>query len=181
MQDLTGEDEPPRQVWHFALLVLVGLTVVASLALSGRSPLLSSFNNVAPAGAPPAGVVPPIGEDWGTFIHRSDYRPAAAKLLGRMGEGQGVRLGWVVRQWSFLGLPLVGYRQGELAAFEENSGGYKLVGLTDEQRAAIDRAGAPWFPWWRVGWGWLAVAAVAGFAGAELRWQARRRAALGLI
>lgn len=173
--------EPPRQVWHFGLLVLVGLMIMASLALSKRPPILASFNNVAPAGRPPAGTVPPIGEDWSAVIHRSDWTPMAAKLLRRLGEGEGVRLGWVVREWSFLGLPLLAFRQGELAAFETDSYGYRLAGLTVEQQAAVERAGTPWFPWWRFAWGWLAVAAVAGFGWAELRWQARRREALGLI
>ena len=179
---MTGEMvEPPRQVAHFVLLVFVGFLTVASLMLSTRGPTLASLNNVAPAGAAPAGVVPPIGDDWSAVVHRSDWNPAAATALGRTGLGEGVRLGWVVRQWSFLGLPLFAFRQGELAAFETDAYGYRLVGLTPEQLAAVDRAGTPWFPWWRFAWGWLAVAAVAGFAWAELRWQARRRAILGLI
>ena len=173
--------EPTRDVWHFGLLALVGFMIVASLVLSTRSPILASYNNVAVAGRPPAGVVPPIGQDWMTTIHRSDWRPKVALALGRTGKGEGVRLGWIVRQWSFLGLPLAGFRMSTLTAFETDEYGYRVIGLTVDQYAAIDREGTPWFPWWQVGWGWLAIAAVAGFAWAELRWQARRRAALGLI
>ncbi|WP_419809175.1 hypothetical protein [Sphingomonas sp.] len=174
--------EPVRQVWHFALLALVGFMVIACLALSGRAPLLTSFNNVAPAGPVPAGIVPDYGDDWSVIIHRSDWNARAATLLGRTGEGNPLRMGWVVREWSFLGLPLFATRQGDLAVFKEDSYGYRLAGLTEDQRAAIERRGGPgWFPFWRHCWGWIAVAAVAVFAWAELRWQARRRAVLGIM
>ena len=108
--------EPTRDVWHFGLLALVGFMIVASLVLSTRSPILASYNNVAVAGRPPAGVVPPIGQDWMTTIHRSDWRPKVALALGRTGKGEGVRLGWIVRQWSFLGLPLAGFARPSTGA-----------------------------------------------------------------
>jgi hypothetical protein len=174
--------EPPRQVAHFALLILVGFTIAGSVILSGRAVTLASFNNVAPGGPAPRALTPVSSDDWTVIIHRSDWKPPIAKLLGRDGAGQPPRLGWIVREWSFLSLPLVAYRQSDLAVFREDGYGYRLSGLMPDQIAAMKRSGQPpWFPWWRYTWGWLAVAAVAGFAWAELRWQAKRRQMLGLI
>ena len=174
--------EPPRQVWHFLLLVPVAFALLASALLSGRPVLLASFNNVALAGPAPAAVVPDFGSDWSAIVHRSDWRAPIAQALGHPDLRRPPRLGWPVRQWSFLSLPLGAYRQGPLLAAKEDGYGYRLYGLTDEQIGAIDRAGAtPWYPWWRYGWGWLVIACVAAFAWAELRWQARRREMLGLI
>lgn len=176
-------DEPPRAVAHFGLLILVGFMVVASLLVSTRAPTLASFNNVAIAGPVPAGVkLTDYGDDWSVLIHRSDWRAPVAALLGHTTRGRPPRLGWVVREWSFLGLPLFATRQGDLAAVKEDEYGYRLVGLTNEEQAAVAAKGGPGlYPFWRYSWGLLAIAAVAAWVWLEFRWQARRRAALGLI
>lgn len=177
--------EPTRQVWHFGLLVAFVFALIASHLLARRPLMVASFNNVAPAGALPASVRADLAawqlSDWSIVIHRSDWTPPVARLLGHTRAGP-PRLGWVVHQWSVLTLPVVGWRQSDLAVVLEDDYGYRLSALTPEQRAAVDKAGAVgWFPWWRVGWGWLPIALFAGFAWGELRWQARRRALLGVM
>lgn len=180
LTDTDEPREPPRAVAHFFFLVLVGFMVIGSLALSARPPILASFLNVAPGRAAPAGVADPV--DWSLTIHRSDWRPGVARLLGRIRTAPAPRLGWVVREWSFLGLPLFAIRQSDVSVYREDEVGYRLAGLTDAERQAVERAGgAGLFPFWRYVWGWIAVAAVALFAWAELRWQAWRRAILGIL
>ena len=179
---MTGEGrEPPRQVWHFGLLLAVMFVLLVSHLVSARPMMIASFNNVAPAGdLPPA--VTDVMDDWSAVIHRSDWKAPIARALGHAANDRRVRLGWVVREWSFMTLPLFAWRQSDLAAFREDLYGYRLLGLTDGQLGAIERSiGRPWFPWWRFAWGWLVIAALAAFIWAELRWQARRRALLGLI
>lgn len=171
--------EPPRQVWHFALIVLFGFAVIVS-QVAGRRPLLyGMFNNIAPAGEAPAAMRP---DDWSVTIRRNDWSPPIAALLGFTRPERPARLGWAVREASLLSLPLFAWRQSDVAAFTEDGYGYRMAGLTQEQRAALDRRGAVgWFPWWRYVWGWLPLAALVGFIWAELRWQDRRRALLSII
>ncbi len=173
--------EPPRQVWHFFLLAAAVIVITASHLVSARPLMISSFNNVAPAGDLPA-TVTDVPDDWSALIQRRVWKPPFAAMLGHHADARRIRLGWVVRGWSFMTLPLFARRQSDLAAFRETPYGYALFGLSTEQLRQVDAAGAtPWFPWWRFTWGWLVLAAVAGFGWAELRWQARRRAMLGLI
>lgn len=156
--------------------------VIGSLVLSSRPPTLASFNNVAAAGPLPPGFVSAYGDDWSLAIHRSDWKPDIAAMLGLPGKARTPHLGWVVREWSFLGLPLFAYRQSDLAVVREDEYGFRLAGLTDDEAHAIARAGSVrWFPFWRYSWGLLAAAFVAVWIWLELRWQARRRAILGLI
>lgn len=171
--------EPPRQVWHFALVVMFGFALVVS-QFAGQRPLFyGMFNNVAPAGEAPAAMRP---DDWSLTIRRSDWSPALAALIGYTRPERPARLGWVVREGSLLSFPLFAWRQSELTVYTEDGYGYRMAGLTTEQRAAVERAGAVgWFPWWRHVWGWLPLAALAGFIWAELRWQDRRRALMGII
>lgn len=136
------DDEPPRAVAHVAWLVLGGFMVVASLLLSERAPTLARFN-VAPGGPVPAGVPHVFGNDWSLVIHRSDWRPAIAKALGRTDEEQPLRLGWVVREWSFLGLPLFAYRPSGLAAYRTDRYGYRVSALIVDEVAAIRARGGP--------------------------------------
>lgn len=177
--------EPVRQVWHFGLLALVGLMVMASLALSARPPTLASMYNVVVRGP-----LPDTGmaqyRVYNAWIPKTDWRPEIAARLGRTGAGAPPRLGYLVRQWTFLGLPLVAFRQGDFIAVREDARQYSLGGLYDEEDQALARqpGGKPGFglfPFWRFCWGWLAVAAVGVFAWAELNWQARRRALLGIM
>ena len=171
--------EPPRQVWHFALIVLFCFAVLISEAVARRPLLYGLFNNVAPAGKAPPELRP---DDWSLTIHRSDWNPLVATLLGHARADRPARLGWVVREWSVLSLPLAGWRQSDLAVFTEDGYGYRMAGLTEAQRADLDRRGLiGWFPWWRFVWGWLPIGALAGFVRAELHWQSRRRALLGII
>ena len=173
--------EPRRQVWHFALLVAFVWIVFASELLARRPVLYGLFNNVAPAGPAPRGVAPLFEEDWSAIVHRSDWSPPVARLLGH-DRRRAARLGWVVREASVLSLPLAGWRPGDQPALVvEDSYGYRLTGLTPEQLRAVTTRGLPPFPWWRCVWGWLPLAAFAGFAAAELRWQARRRELMGVI
>lgn len=171
------EREPPRQVWHFALIVLFGFAVIGSELLARRPLLYGAFNNVAPAGVAPATMRP---DDWSLTIHRSDWAPPIAMLPGHARADRPARLGWVVREWSLLSLPIAGWRQSNLAVFTEDGYGYRMAGLTPEQLRKAE-GGVGWFPWWRHLWGWLPFAALAGFVWAELRWQARRRELLGII
>lgn len=179
---MTGErPEPPRQVWHFPLLIALAFVILVSHLVSDRPMMIASFNNVAPVGDLPPAVTDVI-DDWSITIHRSDWNGPVALALGRTGDGRRVRLGWVVREWSLMTLPLFAYRQSDLAAFREDMYGYRLLGLTPGQlRVVATATGTPWFPWWRFAWGWLAVTALGLFVWAELRWQARRRALLELI
>ena len=174
--------EPPRQVGHFALLIAAAFTLIISAFASGRPMALGGFNNVAVVGSPPAGMRFAWAEDWSVVIHRSDWNPAIAKALGRTGEGQGPRLGWIIREWSFFSLPLFAWRQSDLSLVKEDAYGYQLSALTDEERRTIEQRGGPGlFPFWRYCWGLLVPLAVAAAIAMEFRWQARRRAMLGLI
>lgn len=171
--------EPPRQVWHFALIVVAAFALLASAFLGSRPLLYGMTNNVAPAGTAPAGLWP---DDWSVTIARRDWNAPASALLGHGRPGRPARLGWVVREATLLSLPLGAWRQSDVAVFTEDAYGYRLAGLTPEQLADLDRRGAVgWFQWWRFVWGWLPLAAFAGFVWAELGWQARRRALLGLM
>ena len=177
--------EPTRQVWHFALLIAFVFVLVGSHLLGRRPLMIASFNNVAPAGQLPASVRADLAwwqtQDWSIVIHRSDWIPPVGNALGHTRKGP-PRLGWVVHEWSVLTLPVAGWRTSELAVVAEDDYGYRLSALTPEQRAAVDEAGAAgWFPWWRSTWGWAAIALFAGFVWAELRWQAKRRALLGVM
>lgn len=174
--------EPPRQVGHFSLLIAAAFLLFISAFASGRPMALGGFNNVAVVGPPPAGMRFAWAEDWSVVIHSSDWRPAIAKALGRTGEEQGLRLGWIIREWSFFSLPLLAWRQSELTLVKQDAYGYQLSALTEEERRAIEqRGGAGPFPFWRYCWGLLVPLAVAGWVWLEFRWQARRRAAMGLI
>ena len=180
-----GEDttpEPPRAVAHWGLAIAAAFMVIASMALSARPLMFGTFNNVAPAGAVPSGVaLTDYGDDWSVIIHRSDWRLPIAAALGYLRE-RPARLGWIVHEWSLFSLPLFATRQSDLAAVKEDAYGYRLVGLTDAERAAVTAKGGPGvFPFWRYCWGLLAVAAVAAAIWLEFRWQARRRAVLGLM
>lgn len=178
MTDAHGR-EPRRQVWHFALVILFGFAVIASELLARRPLLYGAFNNVAPAGVAPASMAP---DDWSLIVHRSDWNPPVAALLGHARADRPARIGWTVREWSLLSLPLIGWRQSDLAVFREDAYGYRMAGLTDGQRVALARTDAVGrFPWWRYIWGWLPLAALASFVRAELGWQARRRALLGIM
>ena len=169
--------EPTRQVWHFALLVFAAFAMILSQAVARRPVLYGAFNNVAPAGTAPASVAP---DDWSLTVHRSDWSPMVAGLLGHTRADRPARLGWTVREWSLLSMPLAGWRQSDLAVFTEDDYGYRMAGLTPDQHAALDHM-AGWFPWWRFVWGWLPLAAFGGFVLAELRWQDRRRALSGVM
>ena len=181
---MTADDapEPTREVRHYALLILFMVTMIVSQFVAQRPLLYGLHNNVAFVGVAPADVVPDPGEDWSVMIRRNDWRPPIAALLGHGRSGRPVRLGWVVRQGSLFSLPLFGWRISELAVVTEDGYGYRISGLSPDQRAALERRGAiGWLPWWRLGWGWLPFAALAGFVWGELRWQARRRALLGIM
>lgn len=173
------QPEPRRQVWHFALLVPAIFAMLASQLLGARPLFYGAFNNVAPAGVAPASMTP---DDWTLTVHRSDWRPPIAASLGHTTPDRPARLGWVVREFSVLSMPIAGWRQSPLAAYREDAYGYRVAGLYADQLAAAARDGAAgWFPWWRFVWGWLPLLAVAAFVRAELGWQARRRDVLGII
>ena len=181
--DVGDAAEPTRQVWHFGLLIPVLFAVITSHWLAARPLMIAPFNNVAFAGPAPRGLVSAYGEDeWSVVIHRSDWSPPVAAALGHTGPGRPPRLGWVVREWSVLTLPIAGWRQSALAVVAEDAYGYKLIPLTDaEQQALAARGAVGWLPWWRFTWGWLVIALFAGFVRGELHWQARRRAIMGIL
>lgn len=176
---------PVRQVWHFGLLALVGLAVMASVLLSARPPTLASMYNVV-LRAPLPRTQMGQWRAYSVWIPKTDWRPPVAAALGRTGEGAPPRLGYLVRQWTFLGLPLVATRKSDLLVVKEDERQYSLGGTFEEEEQALarqpgGRPGLGLFPFWRFCWGWLAVAAVGVFAWAELRWQTRRRALLGIM
>ena len=177
--------EPVRQVWHFGLLALVGLAVMASLVLSARPPTLASMYNVV-FRAPLPRTEMGRWRAYSVWVPKTDWRPEVAVAIGRTGEVEPPRLGYLVRQWTFLGLPLVATRKSDLLVIKENARQYSLGGMFEEEEQALvgqpdGKPGFGLFPFWRFCWGWLAVAAVAMFAWAELAWQARRRALLGIM
>lgn len=184
--------EPPRQVAHFLLLVAVAFLIIASVALSGRPVLRAGVPNLVHVADIPsrAGLaqLQNYTEAFGAVLPKTDWRPGIGRLLGRDGSAAGPpRLGYWVRGYSFLGLPLFARKEGGYSLYLDRPGSYRVVPLGDEGLDLLARqAGGRfwqgwWFPWWRFSWGLVAPLLIAAFVWAELRWQARRRGILGLI
>lgn len=186
--------EPPRQVAHFALLILVGFLIAGSFVLSGRPVMLASLPHIAFV----ADVPRHRHEDQlatftavaGALLPKTDWRPPIAVALGKVGEVGTVRpkLGYWVRSWTFLGLPMFAVTEGGYAVYLDRPGYYRAVPLGEGGEAELIRQTGGrrfWGSWlwsyWRHCWGLLAPIGVAVFAWAEFRWQAKRRAILGLI
>lgn len=185
--------EPPRQVAHFALLILVGLMIVGSLALSRRPPTLASMPLVVHvADIPPHDALLQLGaytELYGALVPHTDWRPQVAALLGRTGDATDAppRLGYWVRQWTFLGLPIFARKESGYSVYFDRPDYIRAAPLSEEGLAQLEKQTGSrfwagwWFPFWRFSWGLLAVAAVGGWVWLEFRWQAKRRTLMGLI
>jgi hypothetical protein len=185
--------EPPRAVAHFALLVLIGFMVVISAALSQRPVTLASLPHIAHVADVPTHRTQEqlrwFVQSYGAWLPKTDWRPPIAAALGRNGDAPPgrLRLGYAVRVWTFLSLPMFAYKEGGYAVYLDQPGQYRALALSEEGLADLERETgrrfwAGWFfPFWRYSWGLIAVAALAGFAVLELRWQARRRAILGVM
>jgi hypothetical protein len=185
--------EPPRQVGHFALLIFVGLLIVASLALSRRPPVLASLPHIAFVAEVPRhrheDQLAAFAQVYGAFIPKTDWRPDVAVLLerDRPQAMARLRLGYWVRSWTFLGLPMFAVKEGGYTVYLDRPGHYRAVALGKTGEAELikqtgSRFWGSWWPaYWRYCWGLLAPMAVGAWIWLELRWQARRRMAMGLI
>ena len=188
-----GSREPPRAVAHYVLLALVLLVILATQLVSARGILLGDLPDVVHvADIPPRAGLATLDRYVSAYAYTVPdpaLRPEVARVFA--GAGRPVqtppRLGYSIRQIVFLGLPFFAYREGGYVLYRAYPGYRQMAplgadGLELLRRQAGEDLTAGWvFPFWRVGWGWLAVAAVAAFAWLEWRGQVRRREALGLI
>ena len=187
--------EPPRAVAHYFLLAAVLLVILAAQLVSARGVLLGDMPNVVHV----AEIPPRAGREtldryisvYAYTVPDPGVRPALAIALARRGGGAATtsppRLGYSIREIDFIGMPFFAYREGGYVLYRTYPGYRQMAPLGDDGLALLRRqVGADltkgWiFPFWRVGWGWLAVIAIAAFAWLEWRSQVRRREAMGLI
>lgn len=179
--------EPAPRVAHYMFLVLAALLVVGSFLISRRPVLLANSPDVAPVAivplrAEPDGVRPYISA-FGYHVPKTAWRASASAAP----DTRSLRIGYSVRQVTFLTLPMFAYPEAGYVLYLDEGWANGLAPLGKDGLADLEhKAGAPlaqgWiFPVWRYAWGWLFPLAIALFFWRERRWQAERRAMLGLI
>lgn len=183
--------EPRREVAHYVLLALSCLLIIGSVLVSLRPITLANLPVVAPVGPVPPKADPARLEAYvraySVLIPQTDWRPALRDAAGLTGRS-GVQVGYSLRQLSFLGLPFFAYPEAGYVLSLDDGGRYIAIApLGSEGLEQIERETGATLPRFspltalRYAWGWLLPIMVALFVWFELRWQARRRAALGLI
>lgn len=97
------------------------------------------------------------------------------------------RLGYLIREFSFLGMPIYAQRDPGFALYQKGTGAYRVLPLDrDGLDLLAKHAGSHLetgyvFPVWEHSWGWLFVIGFLGVLGLEMRARARHRDAMGIM
>lgn len=190
MNGIAQTIEPRKQVAHYLLLVLSCLLITGSVLVSQRPITLANMPAVAMAGPVPDRADPArLGNyvrAYAAFVPNAGWRPQVRALIGGSGEGR-VQVGYSLRQVSFLGLPFFAYPEAGYVLAIDDGSYTAIAALGKDGLAELERQTGVALPrisplaFLRYGWGWMLPALVALFVWFELKWQARRREALGLI
>ena len=191
MDDRFDAEEMRRPALQTVLLAAIVMMIGSGILFLGRPVMLSNSPRIdyiadVPVAADRARLINYI-DAYPYFVpQRASFLTRFAAATGGMAQDTPM-LGYSVREVSILGLPLVGYTElGNVVAVADLSG-VRATPISDEQLTELDRhAGSKlesgWvFPFWQHSWGWLALVATALVVWLELRFQADRRHALGVI
>lgn len=181
-------DEPRLPMWHYGFLGFAAVMILLTNVVAHRSILLSNVPDVAHlADLPPKAATVALDRmTWAAFLPTSRLRPELAAQFLTPEDATTPKLGYSVRQVTFLGLPFWAYREVGEVLYTRSPNGFTLHWVGDEPVAALEEASGEkiavgTFPFWLYGWGWLAVLAVALFGWFEWRNQVSRREILGLL
>lgn len=187
---MTDEDEPQLPVYHYVLLAFVAILILGTNVFAQRSILLNNVPDVAHlADLPPAAGGEAKAREilaWGAIMPTSRLRPQFARALLPADAATGPKLGYSVRQVTFLGLPFFAYKEAGHVLYVRTPENFRIWPIGDDGVAALEKqiggkVDVGVFPFWQYGWGWLALLAVALFGWCEWRNQRRRRELLGLL
>ncbi len=191
MHDLF-EDEPRRPTLQAVLLAAIVMMIGSGILFTGRPLMLSNSPRIDRVAELPASV--DRAELAREVVVYPYWVPQRASFLTRFVASAGAAraqdypvLGYSVREVTILGLPLFGYTELGFVVAIPGLSSTQATPISDEQLAALDRQAGEklergWlFPFWKHSWGLLALAAAGLAVWLELRFQAHRRAVLGII
>lgn len=186
---MRDDDEPRLPTWHFLFLGVIALMILVTNAVASRSILLNNVPDVAHlADLPPKAleIAKQRTDYYGVFMPTSRLRPALAAGVLSADDWDTPRLGYSVRQITFLGLPMAAYKEAGEVLYRRKADGFHIYGVDVDGVAGLEKVSGETiavgiFPFWLYYWGWLAVIFTALFAWFEWRRQVRRREILGLL
>lgn len=187
---MTEDGEPQLPVYHYVLLAFVAILILVTNAVAQRSILLNNVPDVAhladlpPAASGTAGARQVFA--WGALIPTSRLRPPLARMLLPDDAATQPKLGYSVRQITFLGLPFYAYKEAGEVLYVRTPENFQIAGVGAGGVAGLEqelgqKLDVGIFPFWLYIWGWLAPLAVGLFGWFEWRNQRRRRELLGLL
>ena len=184
---------PPGQQARRGLIGALVIALFAVQLLSDRPLNAISLPVVAPVSDIPARANLPqlrsFVEAYGMTVivpkRRTPFVPVVAKEEAR---GDGVpRLGYLVREFNFLGMPFYASRDPGFAIYTITDGRVQVQPLDDAgldllaQQAGKRLETGYVFPFWYHSWGWLFVIGALVLLGLEVRAHSQQRAALGMM